>query len=621
MFLFFKGLGVIMKKAWSISTTVRNPDRIRGFLGVLKDFKGVEFDEKQQIKFQIVLIKRKLYKPLRLSSKLESYYDSPSDMTDKQSKEIFEHMRKESTVLDDDPGFRGRTSIAPLSKMGLVVSKKTVSKLYITNFGKKFLKDDFDIGEIFLEYLFKWTLPNPDHTLFSEKNGFNVRPFIATLHIINEVNKKWKKLGNEPVGISKQEFCYFVPTTINYKDIPKTVDEIIELRKKLKGKDKKEQTKIKKECFINKTKNFFEDPEGKHLEMNFHNLKDYGDNSIRYFKITRFFYIRGGGFYIDLEPRRHVEIKSLLDYSNGEGLKFKDLEEYLDHMDSDVIFPWETSEKLKGIIVELRKDISKSNKSLDKPMILEKELFEVNIASFNVDKLKTIMEKLRISRRKVQEYINHIELTDADNFKGIIKQLESIHGSDKSKSIELEHLAALCLHAINDALKIQPNYPVGDDNIPTFTAPANVPDIECIYESFNMICEVTMLVSRDQWINEGQPVMRHLRDFEIKNNDNSFCLFLAPRIHRDTFNTFSFSNKYEYEGEKQRIVPLSITQFLKILQRVLTKKKENKPITHDEFRVLLEKLYEIATDSKDLEDWAKKSNTLLDKFQKEGIVA
>ena len=45
-----------MKKPWSISTTVRNPDRIRGFLEVLKDFEGVEFDEKQQIKFQIALM-------------------------------------------------------------------------------------------------------------------------------------------------------------------------------------------------------------------------------------------------------------------------------------------------------------------------------------------------------------------------------------------------------------------------------------------------------------------------------------------------------------------------------------------------------------------------------------
>ena len=607
-----------MKRAWSISTTVRNPDRVRGFLEVLENFEGIEFNEKQQINFQIALIKKKLYKPIDLNETLSGYYNSPSDMTDKQAKEVFEHMQKKSTVLKDDPGLRGRTSIAPLSKMGLVVSKQTVSKLYITNFGKKFLKKDFDMGEIFLEYFFKWTLPNPDNKEFSEKNGFNIRPFIATIHIINEVNKGWEKLGNEPIGISKQEFCYFIPTTICYEDIPTTVKEIITLRNKLKGKDKKEQTAIKKEYFINKTKEFFEDPEGKHLDINFHNLKDYGDNTIRYFKLTRFFYIRGGGFYIDLEPRRHIEINDLLEYSAGEGLKFKDLEEYLDYMDSDVVYPWDTLEKIKRIIAELRKEIINLNKSLNKPLSLEKTLFEVNIESLDEKMLKPIMANLRILRRNVQEYINHIELADSDNFKEVIKNLESIHGSDKSKSIELEHLTTLCLHAINDALKIQPNYPVGDDNMPTFTAPANVPDIECLYKSFNMICEVTMLVSRDQWINEGQPVMRHLRDFEIKNNDNSFCLFIAPRIHRDTFNTFSVSNKYEYEGEKQRIIPLSISQFLKILNRVLIKKIEGKPITQEEFKVLLLNLYQIAIGSKDVNDWANRANNLLEKFEKEG---
>ena len=84
-----------MKKPWSISTTVRNPDRIRSFLEVLNDFEGIEFDEKQQVKFQITLIKRKLYKPNGLSPNLESYYLSPKNMTDKEANEIFEHMKEE----------------------------------------------------------------------------------------------------------------------------------------------------------------------------------------------------------------------------------------------------------------------------------------------------------------------------------------------------------------------------------------------------------------------------------------------------------------------------------------------------------------------------------------------
>jgi hypothetical protein len=133
------------------------------------------------------------------------------------------------------------------------------------------------------------------------------------------------------------------------------------------------------------------------------------------------------------------------------------------------------------------------------------------------------------------------------------------------------------LHALNDALKIQPNYPVGDDNEPTFTAPAGMPDIECFYNKFNAICEVTMLTSRDQWYNEGQPVMRHLRDFEKKNeNKDSYCLFIAPALHRDTLNTFWFSVKYEYEGRAQKIIPLTIENFINLIKVLINLKEQNK---------------------------------------------
>ncbi len=142
---------------------------------------------------------------------------------------------------------------------------------------------------------------------------------------------------------------------------------------------------------------------------------------------------------------------------------------------------------------------------------------------------------------------------------------------------------------MNDALSIQPNYPVGDDNEPTFTAPAGKPDIECYYEGFNSICEVTMLAGRDQWYNEGQPVMRHLRDFETKNNGKkAYCLFVAPKLHRDTMSTFWYSVKYEYEGAQQNIIPLTIGNFIQLLKILLEMKRNNRALKHSD----LERLYE-----------------------------
>jgi hypothetical protein len=70
--------------------------------------------------------------------------------------------------------------------------------------------------------------------------------------------------------------------------------------------------------------------------------------------------------------------------------------------------------------------------------------------------------------------------------------------------------------------------------------------------------------------------MRHFRDFETAHNEKqSYCLFIAPKIHRDTGNTFWFAIKYEYEGQKQKIIPINIQQFIEILQYLHKAKEQN----------------------------------------------
>src|SRR5699024_6278438 len=109
-----------------------------------------------------------------------------------------------------------------------------------------------------------------------------------------------------------------------------------------------------------------------------------------------------------------------------------------------------------------------------------------------------------------------------------------------------------------------------------------------------MICEVTLLRGRDQWINEGQPVMRHLRDFEERKNINTmenYCLFIAPNIHRDTLNTFWMSVKMGYEGKSQKIVPLTINQYVDVLKKVKELNNRGKRVTHKDFQTLLSEIF------------------------------
>jgi hypothetical protein len=101
-----------------------------------------------------------------------------------------------------------------------------------------------------------------------------------------------------------------------------------------------------------------------------------------------------------------------------------------------------------------------------------------------------------------------------NNIKEIINILRDYKKLRKYEPEHFEKLITEALKIINDEITIKPNYPVDDNGDPISHSPRNKPDIECYYPTFKVICEVTLNISNFQWIQEGQPVMRHLRDFE-----------------------------------------------------------------------------------------------------------
>ena len=353
------------------------------------------------------------------------------------------------------------------------------------------------------------------------------------------------------------------------------------------------------------------------------NLWDYGDNAIRYFRLTRYIYIRGGGFYIDLEPRRMIEIESILSSDNASPATFATADDYIDYLAdlNQPTLPWETDIELKNIVGALTEDINRFVDILRSESI-EIPVFELkNTSSLNKDELKLYAEKLRTYRRKLQELETHFQSQNVKNIKEYIEALRNIHQSVNKKSIELERLVTLTLNALNDAIEIKPNYPVGDDNEPTFTAPAGKPDIECFYESFNSVCEVTMLTDRAQWYNEGQPVMRHVRDFEESHPEKGvYCLFVAPRLHQDTIETFLVAIKHGYRGIHQKIVPLSITQLIKLLEVLVSLKESGKILNHKNLSGLYEQIVSLTNNVTDSLEWIEQIPATINSW-KERVLA
>ena len=89
------------------------------------------------------------------------------------------------------------------------------------------------------------------------------------------------------------------------------------------------------------------------------NLRDYGDNTIRYFRLTKFIRIRGNGFYVDLEPNRHTEIEALFEGEFYRAKDFVDRDAYLNYMSDDnlPVLPWQTKEKLSKIANEVYAEV------------------------------------------------------------------------------------------------------------------------------------------------------------------------------------------------------------------------------------------------------------------------
>jgi hypothetical protein len=598
-------------RLWSISTTVRNPERIRSFLKVLKELDGEIWNNEIQKKYQILLLQNKIYginqpqfektlsnQHLNWLHSDKFTYEQAAEMLNTKNYEGGEEMR-------------GRQSFNPIEKMGLAYINKE-KKVKITTFGETFLSENYDLGDIFFRSLLKWQYPNPDLNKYSFDDGYNIKPLVATFHLMKKLNDLCIEKGIKEKGVSKIEFALFFTTLSNYTNIETTAQKIISFRGKYETIKTTETIEKFAEDYFYK---YFSEYES------WNNAKDYADNIIRNFRLTRFFYLRGNDYFIDIEPRRKIEIDSILETDNASAKSFTSKIDYSTYLGDKTQpeLPWETEVKLKEVIKLLITDVESTENVLrDKGIILPQSP-QISIESTDTDTLKTVVDNLRIYRRTLNDIDIHAELQLLENIEKCIVSLKDIFKLSEKKPVELERIITFGLHILNDAIGIHPNYPVGDDNKPTFTAPANKPDIECFYQSFNSICEVTLLSNRSQWFNEGQPVMRHFRDFEkVHHEKQSYCLFVAPKIHRDTGNTFWISVKYEYEGKKQNIIPVTIQQFIEILQYLLQAKKQKNDyfLSHRKIQELFDSIVSATEIVSKSDDWLFAIPEIINKWGK-----
>jgi len=421
---------------------------LRSFLQVLNLQEGEAWNNEAQKKFQIRLIQARVYGVGRtqfhagLSQDQIELVDSTRDISYQEAEAIFNAKDYE------DPPMRGRTSFKPLQKFGFAMLVD--GKIKISEAGELFLSENAD-RDIFLRCLLKWQLPNPlDRHGFPQQYGYCIRPFMGALMLIREVNRLCRKAGEKAKGIGWDEFGIFGLTLTDHKNIDRTARKIMRYRADAAGASARDNLQ-------NLAKKY-------RPQYNLRHIRDFTDNAIRYFRMTDMIAVRGGGRYVDTEPLRDAEMNFLAE-------KFSAA--------PDMNLAW---------------DERAYSEQLGNPRVPQLPPGD----SSALDKAARIRENMQREmrrREKTQESIDQLIALSKGRDAGLFMK----------PSVQLEHQATMGLMALDDAVSITPNYPVGSDGLPMSHAPGGKPDIECQYDDFALICEVTLSKSRNQWVQEGQP--------------------------------------------------------------------------------------------------------------------
>ena len=488
------------------TTTLRNPERLKWFLGLLKNYNGqiLTNDLAQNIAGEI--IRMGLYTPTKLSTIVKSKIKNKEPLSDKEVAKVLRDNPQNHKEAGFNQGWPSRfdTWFKIAKELGFVYYK-IGEKIKFSEVGLKLVNSEHPEFEqqAFLNAFVKYQSNNPFRRVLNE----NV-PLILLLEVISKLNSDKELNGS---GISKLE----LPLVIFWKDndSEKLYQVIKNIRKKYRYNPSWE-TII--DICINQIMG------GKFKKFNPKSIMvDYPDEFIRKMRLTGLISLRGGGRFIDINKNEQKKVDYVLkNYSKYK--KYKTEKEYFAYI----------SKIDKNLILYEAKPVSAN----ERDRFLAKW---VSIYSWNKIKEEIVnLSQKRLSKDDILKYL--------------------------SSPIRLEFLIALAVKSKFPDVKVVPNYPYDDEGLPTSTAGGigDKGDIECYEDMNGILIEVTMSEGRIQTIMEVWPIARHLEEFS-KNNKDSMCYFVAPSIFKDSERQIKFVK----EKENLFILPKTIDEFLQHIDK------------------------------------------------------
>ena len=502
-------------KPLSFSTTMRNPNRISGFMSCIIPYEGQILTNEVIIDILKDIMREKLYRPYiigRDEELREVYNDEERTFSDSQLNYLIANSVQVHKEAGFDKGWPSRFDTMYKLPMEFGFLQYSVnSPIRVSKLGHMLVEafkqnpvDELMIQNIFLNALMKYPVNNPYRKILND----NV-PLVLLLQVL----KGLKAIYPSGAGLSRQELCFLI--CWRNHDADAVINYIRSFREQYSFSHYTDEI-IYERCLtlLGATK-----AQSKYYKMD----KITGeavDEYIRKMRSTGVISLRGNGRFIDLNSLEDVKIDYIL--SNYPAYKvIKSLREYMDYMGS-------IDEK----IITLPMSEDKKRDDSIKIQALRKY-------ANSYSKEEVFDELVNVCKKKPSSDL----------------MLKFIEGPTR-----FEFLTSIALVQNFENIVVYPNYIVDDEGLPIRHASGGKADIVCLDKVYEGLVEVTLMLGRQQTNNEILPIARHLAD-ELKERENVVSLFIAPIVFDDAVRMAKWL-KFE---EQLDIKTYGINEFIDVL--------------------------------------------------------
>lgn len=501
------------RKPLSFSTTMRNPDRIAGFLNCILPFEGKVLTNDVIFEVAAQLIIKKLYYTEKYEMKVPQYKaiykDEDAEFTKEQAFDIIRNSPQDHKEAGFEKGWPSRFDTWYKLPMEFgFISYAMNQPIKISQTGHMIVDayneqptNDKKVQNVMLNAMMKYQSDNP----FRRNLNSNV-PLLLLLNVLKLLKADTEENG---AGLFRQELSLLIcwPN-----------DDADALYKKIKQLRKKVRFNYSDEYMYQICLDLLDADSSKKNRFKMNQIcGEAVDEYIRKMRSTGIISLRGNGRFIDINTLEQEKIDYVItNYTKYSS--YTDIDSYYLYMGSI------------------------DNKILDIQQTVEIDLSDIR-------------------KRTLYKYAN--EYTEEKVFDEIQRVCAKRDSTDPmlkfiNAPTRLEFLTSIALVQGFKGLDVNPNYSVDDEGLPIFTAGGGIADIECYDVDCDSFFEVTLMCGKqDQLMNEIIPIRRHLVEHKAVREE-SFSVFVAPVVHTDTKEMASW---YKFK-ENLDIITLNVGEFI-----------------------------------------------------------